>query len=140
MLFFEWLPMSYFTLAAVVSPMDEFGCAMYANSRIDKLMMQVFAPILLLRFLGLVLMTKPNLIIFQILIIYGYLVVSLSIWVGSTAAGLARLPTECFHPMKVSVLNVSTMEVFYTLMLFPYMTLVLLIPLYIRLVMKNANR
>ena len=64
MLVFEWFPLSYFTLAAIISPIDPYGCAYYANYRIDKLMMFVFAPILFFRFLGLLFMTKPHLIIF----------------------------------------------------------------------------
>ena len=51
-------------------------------------MLFVFAPVLFLRFMGLVFMNKRHLIIYQVLIIYGYLTIALTYWDISTFSGM----------------------------------------------------
>lgn len=50
------------------------------------------------------------------------------------------MPQECFKPLKVSMLNLVTMLVFYVFVLSPYVTILLMLPFYIYDVFKEANR
>ena len=106
----------------------------------ENIMLWVFGPILALRMLGFVFMDKPNLICYQILIIYTYLALSLGFWEYDTASGLTKLPRSCFHPMSVSILNLLTMTTFYIFFLTPYLTILMLIPYYFYMVYKNISR
>ena len=80
MLIFDWMPLTYFTFASMLAPRDNIGCYHYAQTQIKNLMLWVFAPVLFMRFIGLIFMNKRHLIIYQVIIIYGYLTLSLSIW------------------------------------------------------------
>ena len=64
MLIYDWFPLTYFTMAAIISPKDNYGCYNYSIHRVSDLLYWVYAPILLLRFLGLVFMNKRRLIIY----------------------------------------------------------------------------
>ena len=66
--------------------------------------------------------------------IYGWLIISLIYWDVTTFEGL------CFKPLKVSMLNLVTMLVFYVFVLSPYVTILLMLPFYIYDVFKEANR
>ncbi len=54
-------------------------------------MIYVFGPILAMRILGFIFMDKPKLIIYQIMIIYSYLAISLGIWEYKTMQGMTQL-------------------------------------------------
>ena len=52
MVLFEWLPLTYFVIASVISPKDDIGCSKYAIVKTYDLLTYVFGPILALRFIG----------------------------------------------------------------------------------------
>ena len=106
----------------------------------ENIMIMVFGPILAMRILGFMFMDKPKLIVYQIMIIYSYLAISLGYWEYSTMQGMAQLPKSCFSPLSVSMLNLMTMCSFYIFFLTPYMTILLLIPYYLYLVFKNISK
>lgn len=68
------------------------------------------------------------------------MIISLIYWDVSTFEGLCHLPRECFKPLKVSMLNLVTMLVFYVFVLSPYVTILLMLPFYVYDVFKEANR
>lgn len=68
--------------------------------------------------------------------IYGWLIVSLTLWELKTFEGIFTLNKQCFRPLSVSMLNLLTMLVFYCLVLSPYVTIVVLVPFYIYQVYK----
>ena len=86
MIFIEWMPLTYFLAAGLVTSInvDRQQCSAYANHSMENIMMYVFGPILAMRMLGFVFMDKPNLIVYQIMIIYSYLAISLGYWEYST--------------------------------------------------------
>lgn len=139
MLIIEWFPVTYFSLISILLPQDLDGCSYNQDLAINNLMLWVLAPTLLLRFLGLVLMSKPDKIFYQILMIYGYYTCSLVYWISHTFRQVVSMPYQCFVPMKVTTLNLMTMEAFYTFMLVPYLTVVLMLPVYFFYVLKAAN-
>lgn len=53
---------------------------------------------------------------------------------------MIHLDKACFRPLKVSMLNLVTMLVFYVFVLSPYITIMLMIPFYVYEVFKEANR
>lgn len=106
----------------------------------ERIMWYVFGPILGMRILGFMLMNKPRLVIYQIMIIYSYLALSLTYWEYSTLQGMYSLPRSCFAPLSVSMLNLMTMCSFYIFFLTPYLTILLLIPYYLYLVFKNVSQ
>lgn len=142
MLFIEWMPLTYFMAAGVITSMniDRRECSAYANNAMENIMIYVFGPILFMRILGFVFMDKPKLIIYQIMLIYSYLAFSLGIWEYKTMMGMIELPRECFSPLSVSMLNLMTMTSFYIFFLTPYLTILMLIPYYLYLVYKNISR
>jgi hypothetical protein len=80
MLLFEWLPLTYFTMASIIAPKDYNGCHKFANKVTEKLTITVFGPVLALRFLGILFLNQRDKIWIQILVIYGYLIISLTLW------------------------------------------------------------
>merc|ERR1712032_1704710 len=80
MILFEWFPLTYFVLAALVIPKDRNGCSKFAIMSIERVILWVFGPILMLRLIGTLFFNTQRLIIYQILVIYGWLIISLSIW------------------------------------------------------------
>ena len=84
MILVEWMPLTYFVAIGILSlegsRTDPNGCSLYASKQIEKLMIYVFCPIIVMRLFGTVLLNKPNLIIYQLFMIYTYMIVSLSIW------------------------------------------------------------
>ena len=86
MIFIEWMPLTYFLAAGIITSLgvDRKECSNFANHSMENIMMYVFGPILALRMLGFVFMDKPNLIVYQIMIIYSYLAISLGYWEYST--------------------------------------------------------
>lgn len=93
-----------------------------------------------MRILGFIFMDKPKLIIYQIMVIYSYLAISLSIWEYKTMQGMAHLERSCFSPLSVSMLNLMTMASFYIFFLTPYLTILMLIPYYLYLVYQNISK
>jgi len=140
MILFEWCPLTYFVLAAVIAPKDQHGCSAYAHKSINNLILYVFGPILILRFMGTIWLNTQKLIIWQIIFIYGWLIISLCIWDIHTFKGMMALDRECFRPLQVNLLNLMTMLLFYSLILSPYLTVVCFIPFYIYEVFKAADR
>lgn len=142
MLFVEWMPITYFMAAGVITSIniERYECSNYANAAMENIMMYVFGPILAMRILGFMLMDKPKLIVFQIMIIYSYLAISLAIWEYQTMQGMTHLSKECFSPLSVSMLNLMTMTSFYIFFLTPYLTILMLIPYYLLLVYRNISR
>jgi len=49
------------------------------------------------------------------------------------------LDTECYHPLKVSVLNLITMVTFYMFMLAPYIGVVIFLPQVLYQILKAVN-
>ena len=56
MLVYDWFPLTYFAFAAILSPEDDYGCKLYGLEAISNLLFYVYAPVLVLRFAGLVFM------------------------------------------------------------------------------------
>ena len=94
---------------------------------------------LVLRFLGLVFMNKRKLIIYQIIIIYGYMLVALTTWEAITIKGTRQLPSTCFRPLKMASLNLVLMALFYIFVLAPLWMIVLLLPIYMTKLYKNVK-
>lgn len=136
MVLFEWCPLCYFVFGAFVLPKDESGCSAYAVESIQNIIYWVFGPILALRLFGTLFFNTQRMIIYQIMVIYGWLIISLCIWDVKTFQGLYTLDRVCYRPLSVSVLNLVTMLLFYCLVLSPYLTIVCLIPFYIYEVYK----
>ena len=90
--------------------------------------------------MGTIWLNTQKLIIWQIIFIYGWLIISLCIWDIKTFQGLMALDHECFRPLKVNLLNLMTMLLFYSLILSPYLTVVAFIPFYIYEVFKAADK
>ena len=80
MLLFEWLPLTYFTMASIIAPRDNIGCHKFANKVTEQLTITVFGPVLALRFLGILFLNQRDKIWIQIIVIYGYLIISLTFW------------------------------------------------------------
>ena len=139
MLIYDWFPLTYFTMAAIISPKDSYGCYNFAMNRVSDLLYWVYAPILLLRFLGLVFMNKRKLIIYQIAIIYGFMLVALTVWESQTITGMRQLPKQCFRPLGMSSLNLVLMVLFYLFVLTPLYTIALFVPLYIAKLYKDVK-
>ena len=131
MILFEWFTLTYFVLAALIIPKDKQGCSMYAKKSIEKIILWVYGPLLLLRFIGTLFFNTQRLIIYQLVVIYGWLIVALTLWEIKTIEGLFAVNKQCFRPLSVSMLNLLTMLVFYALVLSPYVTIVVLVPYYI---------
>lgn len=91
MIVFEWFPLTYFVMAALLIPKDHNGCSKYAIYSIERIIIWVFGPILLFRFIGTIFFNTQRLIIYQILVIYGWLIISLTIWEVKTFEGLFGL-------------------------------------------------
>lgn len=53
MILFEWIPLAYFTMASIIAPRDLNGCYQFANKASERLVFTVFAPVLALRFFGI---------------------------------------------------------------------------------------
>ena len=140
MVLFEWFPLTYFTIATVLAPKDNLGCSAFAIGKTRELITMVFGPILAMRFIGSLTMNTSKLIIYQILIIYGWLIIGLLYWDVSTFEGMVHLDKQCFRPLKVSMLNLVTMLVFYVFVLSPYVTILLMLPFYVYEVFREANR
>jgi hypothetical protein len=140
MLVIEWLPLTYFALSGIFAPPDPDGCRAQATSRIESLITTVYGPVLLLRFLGLTFLNRTDRIAYQILIIYGYLMVSLLIWDLNTFSLLNNSARVCFKPPKLSMINLIAMESFYMFMLIPYVSIIMVMPYYFYLVFKHAGR
>ena len=70
------------------------------------------------------------------MIIYGWLIIALTIWEIKTFEGLFGLNKVCYRPLSVSMLNLFTMLIFYCLVLSPYLTIFFLIPFYMYEVYK----
>lgn len=136
---FEWIPLTYFTFASLLLPKDNLGCSLYAHQRILLIMEVVFGPVLILRCLGMMFANKSHLIFWQIIVIYTWFVVSLTWWVFSTAHGMKFLDSECYHPLKVSLLNLITMVTFYMFMLAPYIGVVIFLPQVLYQIWKAVN-
>jgi hypothetical protein len=66
MLFIEWMPLTYFMAAGIVTSlnMDRHECSTFANHSMENIMMWVFGPILAMRIIGLIFMDKSNLIVY----------------------------------------------------------------------------
>ena len=86
MIFIEWMPLTYFLAAGIVTSLnvDRKECSAFANHSMENIMIWVFGPILALRMLGFKFMDKAHLIVYQIMIIYSYLAISLVYWEYST--------------------------------------------------------
>lgn len=140
MILFEWFPLIYFTIACMLAPRDHIGCSKFAVEKTQEIIMYVFGPILVMRFIGSVWMNTPGLIVYQIVLIYGWLIVSLLYWDVNTFEGMIHLDRHCFRPLKVSMLNLVTMLIFYVFVLSPYITIILMLPFYVWEVFKEANR
>lgn len=136
MILFEWCPLSYFVLAALILPKDHHGCSAYAIHSIHNIILWVFGPILILRFIGTLFFNTQRMIIYQIMVIYGWLIISLCVWDIKTFEGMLNLDKACYRPLSVSILNLVTMLLFYCLVLSPYLTIVCLIPFYVYEVYK----
>lgn len=52
MILFEWFPLTYFVLAALIIPKDRNGCSKFAVTSIERVILWVFGPILMFRFIG----------------------------------------------------------------------------------------
>ena len=64
MLVFDWFPLTYFTVSAVIAPEDIIGCHAFGVERASSLLYTVYGPVLMLRFLGMLFLNKPRLIIY----------------------------------------------------------------------------
>lgn len=64
MVLFEWLPLTYFVVASVISPKDDIGCSKYAIVKTYDLLTYVFGPILAMRFIGSLFFNTQKLIIY----------------------------------------------------------------------------
>ena len=126
-------------MASILSPDDQFGCKLYTKESVQNLLCYVYGPVLFLRFLGTIFMNKPQLIIYQIIIIYSYLTIALTTWDFSTLSGLHSLPSACFKPMHMSMLNIILMCIFYVFVLMPFYTIIILLPYYLYQVYKYAE-
>ena len=140
MLIFDWFPLTYFAMSTVLSPNDHHGCKAYALRNTENLLYFVYGPVLFLRFLGAVFMNRQKLIIYQIFFIYSYLVIALTTWEIEAVSGMKQLSNQCYHPLKMSMLNLMIMTMFYLFVLCPYITVILMLPYYFYLVYKQANR
>lgn len=80
MILFEWLPLAYFTMASIIAPKDVNGCHQFANKAIENLIFTVYGPVFALRFFGILFFNQRNSIWIKIIIIYSYLIISLTIW------------------------------------------------------------
>lgn len=140
MILFEWFPLIYFSVSTMLAPKDHLGCHAFARDKTKELVMYVFGPILIMRIVGTQWFNKPAWIGYQIGIIYGWLIMTLLYWDVKTFEGMMHLDRHCYYPLKVSMLNLSTMLVFYVFVMSPYLTLILMIPFYAWEVFKEANR
>lgn len=93
-----------------------------------------------MRLAGCMLLNKSNQIALQIIVIYSWLICSLTYWNISTLIDLSHLDRQCFRPLQLSILNTILMVVFYTFVLSPYITILSIMPIYIYQVIKSANR
>ena len=84
MLLFEWFPLTYFGLTMYLAHQDGFGCKLFALHKFRSLVTVVYGPILAMRLIGYVFLNKSNQIAVQIIIIYSWLIGSLSYWGIST--------------------------------------------------------
>lgn len=80
MVLFEWFPLIYFTVSCLLAPRDNLGCSRFAIEKTQELIMYVFGPIAVVRFVGTYWYNKPNLIGYQIAIIYSWLIMTLLYW------------------------------------------------------------
>lgn len=140
MLVFDWFPLTYFTVSAVLSPSDLIGCHEFGIDRSSSLLYTVYGPVLMLRFLGMLFFNRPRYIIYQIAAIYGYLVISLTVWDYNTFAGMKELDRACFKPLHMSSLNVMLMALYYLFVLCPFYTIAAVLPYYFYQVCKYVGR
>ena len=140
----EWMPLTYFVAIGILSmerhETDPNGCSMFANKCIESIMVYVFLPVITLRILGTLFMNKTELIIYQLFIIYGYLLVSLFIWEVNTLEGIKEKRSECIRPVHVSILNLIAMSTFYMFYLTPFFTFFLMLPWYFYAVYKHIHQ
>ena len=139
MLVYDWFPVTYFCIAALVSPRDSLGCSLLGLQQLTALLWYVYVPVLFLRFIGVSFFLKKEYILAQILVIYGYMFVSLTIWEMQTLQGMKQLDNTCFRPMHMATLNLILMTFFYLFVLSPLYTFIFLMPLYLFKVYKEAQ-
>jgi hypothetical protein len=139
MLIYDWFPLTYFCIAALIAPRDDIGCHSFVLKTLTELLWYVYIPVLMLRFIGISCFLKHEYILGQILVIYGYLFMSLSIWEGYTLTGMRNLDGQCFKPMKMSTLNIILMSFFYLFVLTPLYTFVFVMPLYLYKVYREVQ-
>ena len=80
MLIYDWAPITYFIIAALIAPKDSIGCSQFGIETLNDLLYMVYMPVLILRFIGVSFFMKREYILPQILVIYGYQLISLTIW------------------------------------------------------------
>ena len=90
MLVYEWFPLTYFCVSTLVAPKDPYGCHTFTLERCSALLFYVFAPILAMRFVGVAFFLKERLIIYQIAVIYSYMLISLTLWQIESLEGMAN--------------------------------------------------
>lgn len=139
MLLYDWFPLTYFTMAAILAPRDDIGCYDFGIERSQSLMLYVYGPLLVMRFIGLQFFNKRHLIFMQMIIIYTYLLVTLTIWEVNTLAGMKSQDPLCYKPLKMTSLNTMIMNLFYMFVLCPLYTIGLLVPYYLVHLYKNVH-
>ena len=72
MILYDWFPLTYFTVSSLLAPYDTHGCKAFGMNSSTNLMYWVYGPILVMRFIGMLFFNKRHLIIWQIVVIYGY--------------------------------------------------------------------
>lgn len=136
--------MTYFVAIGVLSieraATDPNGCSLFANNRIEALMVWVFLPVISMRILGTLFLNKTELIIYQLFAIYGYLLVSLFIWEVNTLEGIKEMRDVCIRPVHVSMLNLIAMSTFYMFYLTPFFTFFIMLPWYFYAVYNHINQ
>ena len=136
--------MTYFVAIGVLSieraTTDPHGCSLFANNRIEALMVWVFLPVISMRILGTLFLNKTELIIYQLFAIYGYLLVSLFIWEVNTLEGIKEMRDVCIRPVHVSMLNLIAMSTFYMFYLTPFFTFFIMLPWYFYAVYNHINQ
>lgn len=140
MVLYDWFPLTYFTISSVLAPNDNLGCKSFTMESALHLMYWVYAPILAMRFVGLLFFNKSHLIIWQILVIYGFQVIALSIWEFQTMTNLKTIDHACFRPLQLSTLNVMLMSLFYLFVLAPLYTMVFMLPYYLTYLCSSIKR
>ena len=144
MILIEWMPLTYFVAIGVLSieraTTDPHGCSLFANNRIEALMVWVFLPVISMRILGTLFLNKTELIIYQLFAIYGYLLVSLFFWEVNTLEGIREMRDTCIRPVHVSMLNLIAMSTFYMFYLTPFFTFFIMLPWYFYAVYNHINQ